>query len=468
MKKIFTSKNSGPIRLVLISIVTTALLGIGYVSSSADKKDILSVKEGITTCSHRVAQSFTAKMIGDKNSVYMQNDFMNMSEDCFADVVANFNSQFANKLQTVTNQINQMTSLTHQLHEKILIAGTDNQTLGSLYEKIESARNFSLDELDNFHSTTTSSNKFSLFGVITSFLLLAGLVLYELYKQLNLNNALFGFDNVAKNELVNQEENRNQNAEELLSTVFNKVGLVYCSQLFQTLKSSWNDKAILAQYKSGNDVRFPQVTLKPHQIEQAEVIVANVTSSISNHQNNAKSQVNLTDVMTKVVNLVSGKAFSNGVILDVDLNAPFYVKGDVEAVQQIIYNLFSHSINNNLNNQTTKRIRSQLLSTNGKVVLKLTDSSQIYTQEMVMNLNSEGQITTDPGLAICKEFVKECEGEIHAKNQFDAAGNIASSLTEVMFVEAKPVNENKTVIIHKGKKKDFRKKFKNRSYQLEA
>lgn len=474
MKKIFAFSKIGSLRLAIISITTTFALGYGYYSSTTDGKYIRELHEGVSTCTHRANQSFTAKMIGEKNSVYLQNDFMNLTEDCFADSIASFNNHLANRFATLGNLLNNLASEVHGLHEKILLASTDTATLSKAYEKIESGRNLSADELEISMAKALSSQTMMLFSLVASFLLMSFIVIREMIASFAAYNTQMKLDDEAKVELVNQDENHIQNIEAILNRVFENGGMAYSAQLFNSYKTYWQDKATVAQsaYAPSHFPQKPQTQVV--YIEQPAKSYESLISesmALSNDVNNDEA-VNLTETMAKVVNLLSGKAFSNGVILDFDLSSAVHVKGQSEAIQQIIFNLISHSVNNNLNNQASKKITAAISTSGNEVNLKLTDNSQIYTQTLVQSLNAHLNNVDDVGLAICKEFIKESRGELHVKNLLDFNGNITGSITEVTLrlanVTNKAADNNRVVTVIKGKKKDFRKKFRNRETRMEA
>lgn len=471
MKKIFSFSKIGSLRLAIISITTTFALGYGYYSSTTDGKYIRELHEGVSTCTHRANQSFTAKMIGDKNSVYLQNDFMNLTEDCFADSIASFNHHLANRFATLGNLLNNLASEVHGLHEKILLASTDTATLSKAFEKIESGRNLSTDELEISMAKSLSNQTMMLISLVASFLLMGFVVIREMITNLADYNRQQKLEADAKAELVNQDENHIQNIETILNRVFEEGGMAYSSQLFNSYKTYWQDKSVVAQsaYAPSHFPQKPQTQVV--YIEQPHERLINESIALSNDINNDEA-VNLTETLAKVVNLLSGKAFSNGVILDFDLSSTIHVKGQTEAIQQIIFNLISHSINNNLNNQPNKKITAVINTSGNEVNLKLTDNSQIYTQTLVQSLNAHLNNVDDVGLAISKEFIKESRGELHVKNLLDFNGNITGSITEVTLrlanITAKTADNNRVVTVIKGKKKDFRKKFKNRESRMEA
>ncbi len=464
MKTIFSFSKIGSFRLTVIALLTTVALGYGYNSYFKDYKELVSLHEGISTCSHRVNQSFTAKMIGDKNSVYLQNDFLNLTEDCFADTIAQFNIGLANRMNLVGNQINQLATETHALHEKILVASTTTQDLGKIYEKIESGRNIVIDEIDNSGLKNQGSQNLMLISLIAAFMIMSMIVLKSLWDSLTQHNSNMALENLAKDQLISQEDDRITRMDEILNQTLTQNGLTFNAQMFQSFRNYWQDKVAVAQVNTtSNAFNLNKPKARADEIVASEVVRAPVVETVTMIQNPQATvpSVNLTETISKVINLLSGKAFSNGVILDFDLSQTIYVKGNEDSISQVIFNLISHGINNNLSAQGTKVIRSELRVNADRVTLRLTDNSQVYTDELVRELNSQMNLVQDINLSLAKEFIAESKGELHVKNVQNAEGQSNSSVTELtlnvahtVIAEASP----RLVSYEKMKKKDFKKK----------
>lgn len=463
MKTIFTFSKVGSLRLTAISLITIFALAYGYNSSTRTAKDLVHLHEGISTCAHRTNQSFTAKMVGDKSSVYLQNDFINLTEDCYADTIAAFNGNLAHKLNMVGSQINKLATETHQFHEKLLLASTTNLELSSLFEKLEAQRNAIIDEIENSGIKNSSTEDIVILSLIVSFLLLSVIVLKNQWQTMQESNINQKLDDEARELLSSQEENREEQIENLIETYFNTNKLSFFAQVFNSYKTTLRDRLLVAKENQMNSfIAKPVVVAAPIIEEKVEI-------------KKVEGVVNLSETISKVINLLSGKAFSNGVILDFDLDEAFYVQGSEEAISQVIYNLISHSINNNLNNTTGKIVKCELKVVGEKVLIKLTDNSQIYTNDLVMEINSQMSQTKDIGFTVCKEFVNELQGDLHAKNVYDHTGSVTQTVTELMLLkstgaEASVTSSPRLVNYVKGKKKDFKRRQKQfqRNHQLNA
>jgi signal transduction histidine kinase len=477
MKSLFQFSRTGSFRLTAIAILTTGALFYGYNSYFRDYKDLVSLHDGISTCTQRVSQSFTAKMIGDKNSVYLQNDFMNLSEDCFADTIASFNANLSSKLSLVGSQINQLASESHSLHEKILLSGSTTNEIGKIYERIEAARNILVDEIDNSKIKNQSSQNMLFVSLIASFLLMSLIALKSLWDMVREFKANLVLEALSREQLSSQDTDRANKMEEIFTQIFRQNNLSFSSQMFQSFKNYWQDKAIVAinnapsfnLQKPKNETvvisSSQQVdVIHDHVIQVKESSVETVTT-ISNPEARVET-VNLTETLSKVINLLSGKAFSNGVALDFDLSQNISVKGSQDSISQILFNLLSHSVNNNLSNQSLKRIKASLIKTADRVTLKLIDNSQIYTDELIKEINSQMNTIEDLSLCVCKEFVNEVKGELTVKNLKNENGEVSQSITELTLnlAPSKEIDSPRLVSYMKGKKKDFKKKNRNNRY----
>jgi hypothetical protein len=107
-----------------------------------------------------------------------------------------------------------------------------------------------------------------------------------------------------------------------------------------------------------------------------------------------------------------------------------------------------------------------LIKTADRVTLKLIDNSQIYTDELIKEINSQMNTIEDLSLCVCKEFVHEVKGELTVKNFKNANGEVSQSITELTLnlAPSKEIDSPRLVSYMKGKKKDFKKKNRNNRY----
>jgi hypothetical protein len=465
MKTIFTFSKVGSLRLTAISLLTILALGYGYQSSTKTAKDLVNLHEGVSTCAHRSNQTFTAKMVGDKSSVYLQNDFMNITEDCYADTIASFNGNLAHKMNLVGNQLNKLATDTHQFHEKVLMAATTPAELSGQFEKLEAQRNAIIDEVENSGIKNSGTEDIVIISLIVSFLLLSLVVVKNQWQNVQEANLNSKMDDEARELLSSQDENKEEQIENLIETFFAANKQTFLSQIFYAYKTNMKDRLIVAKENQVNAFMAKPVVIEPVQVQETRVQENTIVPGT----------VNLSETISKVINLLSGKAFSHGVILDFDLSETFFVRGNEEAISQVIFNLISHSINNNLNNTNGKRIKAEIKVVGENILFKLIDNSQIYTNELVMEVNGSLNQVNDIGLAVCKEFVSELKGDLHAKNVYDHNGNVAQTVTELMLQRATEAtasvsHQPKLVNYVKGKKRDLRRRQKQfqRQNQLEA
>ena len=72
----------------LVLSIGLVAAGIFLLSQSQKLQKLAVLEEGLGTCFQRVAQSFTARMIGEERSVYLDKGFTGASEECFGEAAS--------------------------------------------------------------------------------------------------------------------------------------------------------------------------------------------------------------------------------------------------------------------------------------------------------------------------------------------------------------------------------------------
>ena len=80
---------------------------------------VVALQDGNGVCYSRVLQSFAAKMMGEGRSKYLDPDFIQMTGQCYGDMVDNFYHQFTGSVPDLEEKINRLSSQAHWFHEKL-------------------------------------------------------------------------------------------------------------------------------------------------------------------------------------------------------------------------------------------------------------------------------------------------------------------------------------------------------------
>ena len=80
---------------------------------------MMALQDGNGVCYSRVLQSFAAKMMGEGGSKYLDPDFIEMTGQCYGDMVDNFYRQFTGSVPDLEEKINRLSSQAHWFHQKL-------------------------------------------------------------------------------------------------------------------------------------------------------------------------------------------------------------------------------------------------------------------------------------------------------------------------------------------------------------
>jgi hypothetical protein len=158
MKKI----HSHSLEKILIACgfaLTVTVLGFWhYQQILGSNQQLTSLSEGINTCFYRVNQSFTAVMVKDLQSPYLQRDFMKLSDQCFQDV-RNLSKKAQALASKTSKSIADMTSEVFWFHEKtlkviapFLVDPNKDYQVQSVSDKFEKMETLKFDLVDSIES----------------------------------------------------------------------------------------------------------------------------------------------------------------------------------------------------------------------------------------------------------------------------------------------------------------------------
>ena len=114
-----------------------------------DRMNILN--QGVGTCFNRISQTFTAMMIKDIQSPYLNRGFMGLSDECLNETIKGINP-FRKNAGKGYQTLNQLISEVHWFHEKVLkihspmLAGQNlNASLTPLSDRYGRMENFKIN-----------------------------------------------------------------------------------------------------------------------------------------------------------------------------------------------------------------------------------------------------------------------------------------------------------------------------------
>lgn len=414
-----------------------------------DRMNILN--QGVATCFNRISQTFTAMMIRDFQSPYLNRGFMALSDECLNETIKGINP-FRKNVGKGYETLNQLISEVHWFHEKTLkihapILGGQNTNasmtpLSDRYAKMENFKMNLVDEIDatNAHIREVQMNDEILMG--------AGLIIFVLslsllsLQEFNRQQLQREIEREALNFLKAGQANVGAIVDQLVDRALLTSNMPVTAQIFRDYHGDMLERT------AG---KVPHVNVKPVAVVQEkveeEVVVPEVVADKPYHKTSLK------EVLLSIQNTQPKDSIHMSEVRDVQLNVP--------------YEAFEQTINAAINQLATRR------QDNKKIMI----GNQIHSDKSVVNLFLAGSVFSaselefadasagastdvDMNLVILKEMVLEAGAQWHLENKVDRNGNI-TGMNIRFTVNRSPKEKSKLVSVMKGKKKDLTRELMN-------
>jgi len=367
--------------------------------------------EGLSTCFFRVGQTYMARMLGDQSSTYLEKNFIDNTENCFADVSQATRSESLFRAASSV-LVNQMQGEVHAFHEGLQAtnsvfsrASSEKNNLNDRYIKLESLKFEIEDMLEASSAKVMRAQKYWFWGGLTAIALLIFFTSYLIFFQKNTH---------VKNSIPQSLQARRIDVDdqsEILAMV------------------SEHDQADANEHKVSIDF------VKQEQL-QPEVELFSVEETLS-----------------KALELISNKLFSYGVTVDLDVAVDLTIpERKLESLEQIFYN----SLVLGLGNSADHAPRSMRISLKESVE-ELSFSSIVEFRSARDNFDRKSMTVT-----VLQEMIKENNGLFELKNLTNADGKIVGikisaylPVSSLIMDKAESVTEGKRITVRKGKKREL-------------
>jgi len=438
---------------------TLLLVTSGFVFHYMGQADKLSVlNEGVSTCFGRVKNSYTAKLLGDAKSMYLSKDFMATTEECFGETLASLTDNFAIALADTEKVLNTVSSDSHWFHQKLtsedakMVGSVTVSNYGSRFNTIESNVSKIQSEIETYKSSV--QNKMNTGKVLfTTFILIGmSLLVWETWRKILFARRREDIERRALEEL-NEKGGRISSAidsivsEALVSAKFEKT-----ADLFLNFhEGSFVDRA---QVDDAGIVKFVTGDNKQNweeQIEQAWTESENDSDYVVPRRSQIQAEavdcedIHLDHVLSRVVNLMSSRLFTKGIMMDFDIPEDIYVKAEEEALEQVFYHLFSQSLKGLEEKEGKKKIKFTLKKLGGSVLLEMKSNGQAFSDEFIRYESGIGSIEDAPEanaaeLEICKEFMADFGGKVMFENIYSGKGKSKGTMIKLLFTAGNAID----------------------------
>lgn len=410
-----------------------------------DRMNVLN--QGVGTCFNRISQTFTAMMIKDIQSPYLNREFMALSDECLNETIKGINP-FRKNVGKGYETLNQLISEVHWFHEKVLkihspmLTGQMMDTpLAPLTERYGKMENFKVNLVDEIDATNSQIRNIQMNDEI---LMGAGLIIFVLSLSL----------------LSLQEFNRHQLQREIEREALNllKAGQANVGAMVDRLV----DRALLTQnmpvtaqiFKDYHGDLLERMTSKMPMTEA--VVVEAQEEKVEDAPAIPTHKTSLKEVLVSIQNIQPKEMIHAGDVRDVQLAVP--------------YESFEQVMNAAINQLAARRLDEKKIMISNQIhsdrsVISLFLAGSIYTAaelEFATNANAAMVDGIDMNMIILKEMVNESGAGWHVENKTDRNGNIVG-MNIRLIVNRIPANQrpNKLVSVFKGKKKDLTRELMN-------
>ncbi len=410
-----------------------------------DRMNILN--QGVGTCFNRIQQTFTAMMIKDIQSPYLNRGFMGLSDECLNETIKGINP-FRKNVGKGYQTLNQLISEVHWFHEKVLkihspmLAGQNlNASLSPLSDRYGRMENFKINLVDEIDATNAQirdiqMNDEILMGAgLIIFILSLSLLSLQEFNRLQLQREI---EREALNFLKTGQANVGAIVDQLVDRALTTQGMNVTAQIFRDYHGD-----LLERYAGKAPVRETTPVVAAPEMKEEKTTEE---PTYSGHKTSLK------EVLLSIQNTQPKDSIHMSEVRDVQLNVP--------------YEAFEQTINAAINQLATRR------QDNKKIMI----GNQIHSDKSVVNLFLSGSIFSaselefaesktastdiDMNLVILKEMVAESGAQWHLENKVDRNGTI-TGMNIRFTVNRAPKEKSKLVSVMKGKKKDLTRELMN-------
>ena len=486
MKKIFQFKK-GILGLALLGSFSFLAVNIFQASNKVETLSVLT--NGLGTCFYRENQSFTAKLLGTSGAGYLAREFLNETEECFAEVLIGLTKDKMKGLSEAKKRLNTLTSEVHWFHQR-LSKRSNKFTSGraleldlkTRFQKLEGQSNIVSDlifiEKERVISFFNMAKNLFYFISITFF----GIFFWQIRVDHNRSKGNARFEKDAE-AILNEYDNKDlKKVEALFRDLLNHNNLSFSVALFNRFFSEINDKEgteqisdtfeeieknsnlnsipletvekrVKAMEKEGFVV--PEVTLKKS-IKDSKVVKEKIMVEVLD-----KESSNLENILSKIIDHASSKIFTKGIILDFELDKKIFVDGRTEDLEQIIYHFVLSSMNNFPSNQNKKVIKITSKKLGGVLLFDIQDNGNPFSDSMLnlktsiekgqKNENSNIDLDFNIGQALLNDF----GGKTIIENCLNDEGNLHGRKVRLQFTISNELAKPNLVSLKRGKKKDI-------------
>lgn len=418
--------------------------------SQLDRMNLLN--QGVGTCFNRISQTFTAMMIKDIQSPYLNRGFMGLSDECLNETIKGINP-FKQNIGKGYEALNKLISDVHWFHESVvrthspMIAGKNlDAPLNPLSTKFSQMEGLKVNLVDEIDLTSTRIREIQasdevLMGIgLLMFVIALSILSLKEFNRVQIQSEI---EKKALNLLKSGQANVGAMVDQLIERGLTTQGLPVSAQIFKDYHGDLLERMVTrTAYYEEKNVKVEVMEEVPEFVEP-EVITASKTS--------------FKEVLVSIQNINSKDLIHVSDVRDVNLAVDF------EGFEQMMNAAINKLAGRRLNDK--KIIISNQIHSDRAVINLFLAGNTFTASELDFSQNNQNIAadTMDMNMILLKEMANETNAIWHIENKTDRSGSITGMAVRFTMNRApKETKSNKNLVsVVKGKKKDLARDLMN-------
>ncbi len=384
----------------LVLSVGLVVSGVFLLSDSQKLQRLAVLEEGMGTCFQRVAQTFTAKMIGESRSVYLDKGFTQASEECFGEAASVANqvsvSTVATKAAALVNKLANEVSFFHaKIHGTDESFSKNNELvqsshLNSRFQAMEGIREQALSDVAVAKAQARagvlrSKIAFYLFAFFCPFAFI--MLWWNAREQSRTNREV---EAEAYTSLESGKATLNA-TKTLIDRVLSNNDLPRTKDLFDRTyallslegKGGLKVKTISAKDQASREEAIEKVWQESEQEDQREEKrVRNV--QLKSIVRPDGPTADLEAILSRHLDLISGTVFTRGIRLSLNIEDEegVSIKGKSEDLEQVLFHALSEAVNNAA--EGSKQLAVSMKRLGGIALVNIDVQGSIFPEDILL------------------------------------------------------------------------------------
>jgi hypothetical protein len=459
MKKLLSVSSSKILMLCGLGLMMTLGSFWHHQTNQAQLDRMNVLNHGVGTCFNRISQTFTAMMIKDIQSPYLNRGFMGLSDECLNEAIKGINP-FKQSVGKGYETLNKLISDVHWFHESLvrlhtpmLIGKSLDAPLNPISTKFSAMEGLKVNLMDEIDATNArlsqvQSNDEVVMGVgLIIFVIALSLLSLQEFNRIQLRKEI---EAQALNLLRAGQSNVGGMVDLLIERGLLTQGLPVSAQIFKEYHGDILERM-------GSKVAYREgMQTKTNSVETHDEVVEETAAFVEPEVFNGP-RTSLKEVLVSLKNINAKDLIQESDVREVQLNVGF--EGFEQMMNAAINKLASRRFDN-------KKIMISNQVHSDRAIINLFLAGNTFTAselDFAQNNQSVSADTMDMNMIIMKEMALETNTSWHMENKTDRNGVITGmSLRFTVNRVPKDNKSNKNLVsVVKGKKKDLAREMMN-------